>query len=91
MIIQIDQLFINTDNIVTISPFDRTVADKEGKEYIETGVVINGIKYTLFLTNKENKEVVEKIKQKAVNVVTTVINNLSVHAVQRLNLEEKSE
>lgn len=91
MIIQIDQLFINTDNIVTISPFDRIVTDKEEKEYVEVGVVINGIKYTLSIVKKEETETVNKAKQKAVNVITTIINSLAVHTVQKLNLGDKDE
>lgn len=91
MIIQIEQLFINTDNIVTIHPFDRLVTDKEEKEYIETGISINGIKYTLSIVEKEKTEDINKAKQKTINVITTVINNMSVHAVQKLNLGEKDE
>ena len=90
MIFQIEQLFVNTDNIVTISPLDRPALTKDNKEVVELGIVINGVKYTLFVVEKENEKL-QELRQKVVNVVTTIINGISIHAVQKLNLGEKDE
>lgn len=87
MIIQIDALFINTDTITTISPYSREVSVND-VESIEAGIIINGIKYGLDVVPKDSEEVT-KIRTKAAQVVNTIVNSITVHAVQKLNLGEK--
>lgn len=93
MIIQIDQLFINTDNIVTISPYDKLVTSKEdeSKKFVETGFIINGVPYALFAISIDDEKAIVEFKQKVVNIVTTIINSISVHPVQKLNIAEESK
>lgn len=86
MILQIDQLFINADNIVTISPYNTDEKDK-----MIFGLIINGVKYVLYVVSKEDQGEVEKTAKKILNIVSTIINSCSVHPVQRLNLEEKED
>lgn len=84
MIIQIDQLFINTDNIATISAY----STKEEETY-NFGIVINAVRYGLFKT--ENKEEFEEYAKKTISIVNTIINHMTLQPVQRLNLEDKKE
>ena len=89
MIIQIDALFINTDTITTISPYSREFK-AEDKDFIEAGIIINGIKYGLNVLPKDDEKVSE-LKTRAAQVVNTIVNAMSVSTVQKLNLGDKNE
>lgn len=84
MIIQIDQLFINTSNITTLNPYVKEIED-----LTEFGLIINGVKYGLFATKK--KEELEGFGKKLTGIVSTIINDMSVRPVQRLNLEDEKK
>lgn len=84
MLIQIDQLFINTDNITTISAY----SNKEEETY-HFGIIINAVKYGLFKTDK--KEEFEEYAKKTISIVNTIVNHMTLQPIQRLNLEEKKE
>lgn len=88
MIFQIDGLFINTDTITTISPYSREVKIND-VDSVETGIIINGIKYGIEACPKT--ENVEEIQKRAASVVNTIINGMSIHTVQKLNLGGKNE
>lgn len=93
MIVQINQLFINTDNITTISPYE-TKLKVEGENSVSTvlelGIVINGIKYTLYTVDVTDIELVSKTSQKVNNIVNTIVNML-VTPVQRLKLGDEND
>lgn len=80
MIIQLDQLFINTEAIATLSPFEDVV----NVEY-ETGLVINGIRYPLYrLQQGAPVEDMEIIKQNTLNLVSTIIKHFAITPVQKI-------
>ena len=81
MIFQIDQLFINSDNITTLSPYD--VKDDKS---VEMGLIINGVKYALFIISLDNKEEIEDRSKKLIGIANTLINGL-VTPVQRLKVQ----
>lgn len=89
MIIQIDALFINTDTITTISPYSREFK-VEDKEFIEAGIIINGIKYGINALPKTDENVTE-LKTKSAQIVNTIVNAMTVSTVQKLNLGDKNE
>ena len=86
MIIQLNQLFINTDNVATISPYE-TSKDKT----TEFGIIINGIKYTIFESKDNSFDELQKERNKVFNIISTIINLLTSNPVQRLKLGEENE
>lgn len=93
MIVQINQLFINTDNITTISPYETTLkveGENSVSTVLELGIVINGIKYTLYTVDVTDIELVSKTSQKVNNIVNTIVNML-VTPVQRLKLGDEND
>lgn len=83
MIIQIGTLFLNTDNIVTLSYL-------EHKEDTETdfGLQINNHKYILYRIKNDEVEKQDKIREKVSGVIATIVNSY-VNPVQRLKLEDE--
>ena len=106
MIVQIEDLFIETDNIVTLSPYsiERTLKapdiDKEESETNATLInnedklVAHGITINGLryglFTTKADEESVKKGKTVISSVIATLINT-KVHPVQRLNLNAALE
>ena len=98
MIVQIEDLFIETDNIVTLSPYSiavplRQTADNDEtnaelldneKKLVAHGLTINGVRYGLFNT-KADEESVKKGRTTLSSVIATLVNT-KVHPVQKLNL-----
>ena len=87
MIFEVNGLFINTNNISTISAFSKEVVASLHKWVV--GISIDGVEYTLYTFDPSEKEKIDETTRKMRNVVATIINSL-VTPVQRLNLEEKT-
>ena len=82
MIVQIGNLFINTANIVTVSSYGIQDASET-----DLGIIINGIKYSVYKVKNEEKELLEANQAKINGIINTLVNMLAA-PVQRLNLEE---
>lgn len=82
MIVQIGNLFINTANIVTVSSYGIQDASET-----DLGIIINGIKYSVYKVKNEEKELLEANQAKINGIINTLANMLAA-PVQRLNLEE---
>ena len=87
MIFEVNGLFINTNNISTISVFSKEVVASMHRWVV--GISIDGVEYTLYTFDPSEKEKIDETTRKMRNVVATIINSL-VTPVQRLNLEEKT-
>ena len=86
MIVQLAELFINTDNIVTLSMFEQAHIMNE-EQYIDTGLTVNGKVYTVYTVKADDEESVKVARQKTHDIVATIINLMSTpRPVQRLNL-----
>lgn len=84
MIFQIDQLFINTDKITTISPYDLKKEDKS-----ELGLIINGVKYAIFIVDNKNVEELISSSKKIVSLVNTIVSSMT-QCVQRIRMEDNN-
>ena len=70
MFIKINELLVNTENIVTISPYEnvykKQFKDKETEEIVEkdvtdSGFIINGERYIVYTSVELSKEQIEII------------------------------
>ena len=82
MIVQIGSLFVNTDNIVTLS-----YVEHKGENETDFGIQINNHKYILYSVKNDDTEKQDKVREKVSGVVATLVNSY-VNPVQRLKLEE---
>ena len=82
MIVQLGNLFINTENVVTISSYGI-----QDTEETDLGIVINGIKYNVYKVKNDNKELLEANQAKINGIINTIVNILAA-PVSRLKLED---
>lgn len=83
MLVQIEKLYINTDNIVTLSSYEI-----EHNKVTEFGLIINNSKYLIY--NVENKEeVLNLARTKTKNLISILLRGMSINPIQRLQLEEE--
>lgn len=83
MLVQIEQLYINTDNIVTLS-----IYELKHDNNTDFGLIINNSKYLIY--NVENKEeVLNLARTKTKNLVSILLRGMSINPIQRLQLEEE--
>ena len=82
MIVQLGNLFINTENVVTISYYGI-----QDTEETDLGIVINGIKYNVYKVKNDDKELLEANQAKINGIINTIVNILAA-PVSRLKLED---
>lgn len=83
MLVQIEQLYINTDNIVTLSTYEL-----KHDNNTDFGLIINNSKYLIY--NVENEtNALNTAKTKTKNLVSILLRGMSINPIQRLQLEEE--
>lgn len=79
MIVQLDNLFINTNAIAVISPYEVITETS-----IEAGLCLNGVRYSLYKMENPANEDIEAIGQNTLNILQAIVKNMSIQPVQRL-------
>ena len=77
MIVRLENLYINTDNIVTISNYE--ILD-DGNIVYEAGIVINGDNHPIYRGDGKgnpNPEQRQEICDKTSQLVKTIVNNMA--------------
>jgi len=84
MLVQIDELFINTDNIVALNPYE---VNDPNTNY-ELGLVINGIKYAVYVVSRDllTEEKQADLKSRLVKVINVIVNAITTHPVHNLKI-----
>lgn len=86
MIFEIEGLFINTENIVTLK-----YAEKSLDLNTQCLFVINGIPHVIMVTENNSYEAISECRQKAERLLATIINSMVTSPVQKVRLEDKTE
>lgn len=86
MIFEINGLFINTENLVTLRSLRKVT-----NESVEYGIAVNEHEYILFTVPNSEVEQQKQIQDTVKNIVATIVNSMITKPVQKIKFAEDKD